>query len=249
MQCPNCGAEAPNDALSCPNCETKLESIWQAPRISDTPQEMQTEHSVGDATKLTESHSGERAPKVTTPSERRRTYWEAHERRTLSEAQEQGRLFAKAEKRVWVIGWLQLIAAVVITLLVIVGLFSESSIDLLSVIMAIPLIALNAFAGYTAIKERAEWYWVSVLNQALQIPSVALGSIVANYSGLGGIWLAISWGEGARFGVSANFSPGFAFQYYPGGLPTGHIAIDILAIIFIVALLTVKERKATANKQ
>ncbi len=219
MQCPNCGAEAPNDALSCPNCGTKLESIWQAPRISDTPQEMQTEHSVGDATKLTESRSGERAPKVTTPSEQRRAraFREARERRTHGEAVEQGRLFAKAEKRVWVIGCLQLIAAVVITLLVIVGLFSEPRIDLLSVIIAIPLIALNAFADYTAIKERVEWYWVSVLNQALQIPSVALGSIVANYSGLGGVWVAISWGEeGARFGVSANFSPGFAFHYYPG---------------------------------
>ncbi len=234
MQCPNCGAEAPNDALSCPNCGTKLESIWQAPRISDTPQEMQTEHSVGDATKLTES---------------RRAYREARERRTLSEAQGQGRLFAKAEKRVKAIGYLQIIAAVVIALLVIDGLFAEPRMALLSVIMAIPLIALNAFAGYTAIKGRVEWYWVSVLNQALQIPSVALGSITANYSGLGGVWVAISWvEEGARFGVSANFSPGFAFQYYPGGLPTGHIAIDILAIIFIVALLTVKEIKSTANK-
>ena len=168
----------------------------------------------------------------------------------MTEAQEQGRLFAKAEKRVWVIGCLQLIAAVVITMLVIPGLFAEPRMALLSVIVAIPLIALNAFAGYTAIKERVEWYWVSVLNQALQIPSAALGSIVANYSGLGGVWVAISWGEeGAGFGVSADFSPGFAFYYYPGGLPTGHIAIDILAIIFIVALLTVKERKATANKQ
>ncbi|TLU66150.1 hypothetical protein FE810_05365 [Thalassotalea litorea] len=167
----------------------------------------------------------------------------------ISEAIEKSKeeAFSIAKNRVKIIGYFQLTAAVAI-LLYYVGSIFDGSFSFLSTVVAIPFIALNAIAGMTAIKENHKYYWLSILNQSLQVLSIGLGSISATYSGLGSAYVYISWNTQFLFGASASFSPGFSFNQYTGNLPTQWISIDIVAIIFISALLTVSKVKSTANK-
>jgi hypothetical protein len=163
-----------------------------------------------------------------------------------SQQQEQ-QAFSIAENRVKIIGYFQLTAAVVILFMLIL-LVIDGSATMLNSSIAIIAIALNAVAGYTAINEMYDKYWISVLNQLIQVPSLAIGSVKAAYSGLGAIYLYIDWTNGVQFGFSASFSPGFSFLKYTGSSPSQYIGVDILALIFLAALLTVSQVKGIANK-
>jgi len=155
--------------------------------------------------------------------------------------------FSLAENRVKIIGYFQLTASIVILLYFIYYLF-DGGISLEEGSYYIFFIVLNAIAGFTAVKEKYKWYWVSIFNQCLQIPSIAMGAISANYSGLGGVHIGVSWGDTYELILSAPFSPGFLYREYTGTLPTQSFAIDLLAFVYIAALLTVSEAKSTANK-
>lgn len=148
--------------------------------------------------------------------------------------------YSLAESRVKLIGYFQIAAAVTILLYYFISI-SGDSVSLLSTISALATVILNAVAGFTCIKEKHEYYWLSVLNQGLQIPSISLGAISATYSGLGGAYVYISWNTEFLFGATALFSPGFSFVQYTSNLPTQSISIDVLAVIFIGALLTVSD--------
>jgi len=158
------------------------------------------------------------------------------------------RNFILAEKRVKIIGYFQLAAALGITSFLLIELASDSTYVLTSQIVGWLLVLLNVFAGITAIRENYRWYWLSILNQALQLPSVAFGSIMANYSGLGGIYATFYWGE-QNFGIdfSASFSPGFSFLEMSESLTSGRFSIDALAVLFATALITVREKKLDTN--
>ena len=149
--------------------------------------------------------------------------------------------FDLAEKRVKLIGYFQIAAAIAIP---IVLLLSEN-VSFLTIVIALIVVALNGFAGYTALKELKKFYWVSVFNQSLQVLSFGLGSVLLNYSGLGGVYLSITFAESTSFGLKANFSPGFLYQEYNGNIAEQFVAIDIMAIVFIAALVTVGSK---ANK-
>lgn len=164
-----------------------------------------------------------------------------------SQQQEQ-QAFSIAENRVKIIGYFQLTAAVVVLFMLIL-LVIDGSATMLNSSIAIIAIALNAVAGYTAINEMYDKYWISVLNQLIQVPSLAIGSVKTAYSGLGAIYLYIDWTNDVQFGFSASFSPGFSFFKFTGISPTQYIGVDILALIFLVALLTVSQVKGTASKQ
>lgn len=126
-----------------------------------------------------------------------------------SQQQEQ-QAFSIAENRVKIIGYFQLTAAVVVLFMLIL-LVIDGSATMLNSSIAIIAIALNAVAGYTAINEMYDKYWISVLNQLIQVPSLAIGSVKTAYSGLGAIYLYIDWTNDVQFGFSASFSPGFSF--------------------------------------
>lgn len=155
--------------------------------------------------------------------------------------------FSLAEHRIKFIGYFQLAAAIAIILYYLSSI-ADGSVSLLSTAVTLPLIVLNILAGFTALKENYKYYWLSILNQLLQIPSIALGSISATYSGLGGAYVYLSWGTEFSFGATAAFLPGFSFNQFTTNLATQSISIDIIAIIFIGALLTVSKVKSTANK-
>jgi len=155
--------------------------------------------------------------------------------------------FSLAENRVKIIGYFQLVASIVILYFFIDSLL-DSGASIEESLYYLFFIILNAIAGFTAVKEKYKWYWVSIFNQCLQIPSIVLGSIAANYSGLGGIHIGVSWSETYELILSAPFSPGFLYQEYTGNLPTQSLSIDLLAFVYIAALLTAGEAKSTANK-
>lgn len=154
--------------------------------------------------------------------------------------------FDTALNRIKVIGYLQLLAAIVIAINVLSTL-GDASFSWLSLLVAIPLIGLNVFAGYTAVKEQVHWYWVSILNQSLQVISLGLGTITANYSGLGYMGVSLLQSDGIELKFSGGFSPGFAFQQYTEALQVQWVQIDILAILFIGALITVKSASAVSE--
>ena len=90
--------------------------------------------------------------------------------------------FSIMENRVKIIGYFQLAAAAVI-LIMFMLLVIDGSASILSSSIAIIAIALNAIAGYTAVKEMHDKYWISVLNQLLQVP----GPQIERLSGIGKI--------------------------------------------------------------
>ncbi len=151
--------------------------------------------------------------------------------------------FKLAEKRVKIIGVFQMIAAIAILASLLLNIFSDSGVSLYSVILLIILIGLNAFAGYTAFKEMHRWYWLSILNQSFQIISISLGTLIINYSGIGGIYLVFENGVDFNVGLNANFSPGFILYSLNDELPFSSISIDLLALVFISALLTVNSER------
>lgn len=151
-----------------------------------------------------------------------------------------------ALNRIKVIGYLQLLAAIVIAINVL-STWGDASFSWLSLLVVIPLIGLNAFAGYTAVKEQVHWYWISILNQSLQVIGLGVGTITANYSGLGYIGVTLLQSDGVQLKFSGGFSPGFAFQHYTEVLQAQWIQIDILAILFIGALVTVNNASAVSE--
>lgn len=155
--------------------------------------------------------------------------------------------FSIAENRVKIIGYFQLAAAVVILIMFMLVVI-DGSVTIFSSSIAVVAIALNAVAGYTAVKEMHDKYWISVLNQLIQVFSLAVGSVKVAYSGLGGIYFYLDWTNEVQLGFSAYFSPGFSFLKYAGNSPTQYISVDILALFFLVALSTVSQVKGTANK-
>jgi len=157
--------------------------------------------------------------------------------------------FSIAEERVKIIGYFQLVASIGIAIILIMALFSDNGSSLFSQIVGWFFVGLNAVAGYTAVKENYKFYWLSILNQALQVPSIAIGTIIANYSGLGGGYLIIYWGaEESGINFSANLDPGFSFLQLSESLSSGSISFDLLALVFMSALLTVKDAKSNTNQ-
>ncbi|PMG76821.1 hypothetical protein BCU84_12200 [Shewanella sp. 10N.286.51.B7] len=141
-----------------------------------------------------------------------------------------------AENRVLIIGYLQVIAALAITITYFLSVFDGTA-SLLSTMVTVVLVVLNIVAGITAIREKYKYYWLSILNQALQIPNIAIGTISAKYSGLGGAYVSIHLAPQVSLGVDASFSPGFALYQYTASMQSQFISIDILAIIFLGALI------------
>ncbi|WP_157936301.1 hypothetical protein, partial [Shewanella sp. 10N.286.52.B9] len=141
---------------------------------------------------------------------------------------------------------LQVIAALAITITYFLSVFDGTA-SLLSTMVTVVLVVLNIVAGITAIREKYKYYWLSILNQALQIPNIAIGTISAKYSGLGGAYVSIHLAPQVSLGVDASFSPGFALYQYTASMQSQFISIDILAIIFLGALITVSEGKSTAD--
>ncbi|WP_032095864.1 MULTISPECIES: hypothetical protein [unclassified Alteromonas] len=148
--------------------------------------------------------------------------------------------------KVTTVGYFQIGAAIVLSLLIIYsGIFGQG-VTVLTVSIAIPLIVLNAIAGITAIKLLTKWYWLSILNQILQVVSLNLGSFYINYAGLGYINIVLSWGQEFSLGFDAQFSPGFNFYKFTETLPLQTFGIDIMAIIFILAFIRLKDVEARA---
>lgn len=144
------------------------------------------------------------------------------------------------------VGVFQLISGVVLVAILLYSAFFGSGVSFFSAVIAIPLALLNGFAGLTALKLMSKWYWVSIFNQALQLVSASIGTLYVNYAGLGYFNIWVSWGNKLSLGFDAQLSPGFAFYKYTENLQNQFIGIDLLAILFIFALIRIKDGEESA---
>ena len=144
---------------------------------------------------------------------------------------------SKSLKRVTVVGWFQIVSAIalLITLAIVV---SKGLSSFLVGAMFIALITLNAVAGYTALKNLYRWYWLSIVNQSLQVVSFALGNLIYSYNAIGGIFFTITTYNGLNIGLQASIEPGFKIYYIYEAFQNPAMQVDILAIMLITALVT-----------
>jgi cation transport ATPase len=150
--------------------------------------------------------------------------------------------FKSAEKRVKIVGVFQLLAVVIMPLNLLMLFSSDKSFSSGDFILVFLFLAFNGVAGWTAFKSMKKYYWLSILNQSVQLFSFAAGSVLVNYSGIGGIYAMLEWGEGLGFQFSVRFNPGFSFLVFEQPLPSGYLAIDMIAVVFIIALVTVLKK-------
>ncbi len=149
-------------------------------------------------------------------------------------------LVAIEKEALKIIGYFQLLGSALITYFLIVS----SNHSTINISVGIAFILLNLVSGVTAIKEMYSWYWLSILNQGLQIINLSMGKYIINYSAIGGIYTGFKWGEGEYLmKFSFNLTPGYAFYQLSEELSKNFILIDVLAVVFFVALVTVKENK------
>ncbi|MCO7187546.1 MULTISPECIES: hypothetical protein [unclassified Pseudoalteromonas] len=138
-----------------------------------------------------------------------------------------------AETRVKVIGYIQLLAAFVMTVGLIFGpLTSWQS------LISVPFIVLSAAAGYTAISEQVKWYWLSILNQGLQVVSFSFGILNYKYTGLGGIQIGFTWLKEFELSFGILFSSTVRLTGNSDVFSLNALQIDVLALVLMVALLT-----------
>ncbi len=151
---------------------------------------------------------------------------------------------AETAKRVVLLGWFQLAAFAFLVIYFLINLVTAPGeiLTVLAVSAWVIAIALNGFAGFLSIQKKVLGYYLSLVNQLLQVISVAGGTFFYNYSGIGGIYIYYREG-GVGFegvGFEALFNPGFRIVW---GLAVDAslVAIDLLAIFFIVVLLSAIE--------
>jgi len=143
----------------------------------------------------------------------------------------------KAKKRVYFLGIIQFFAAFCLLFLAYKVINSEqTSLILLALIFLFAL--FNAICAYTLLTKQKKWYWLSLVNQGLQIPNIAYGKLVYSYTAVGTLFVGFNW-PGFEFHITALLNPGFQFHYLSKAMHFGFVGIDILAIVFFFAILTV----------
>ena len=163
------------------------------------------------------------------------------------------REFTSANKKITkIIGYLQLTAPFFIVAVLILTFISSTTTPLWYIAISLCAIVLNACAGYTLLKGKTKYYWLSIFNQTLQIPKITIGSLLLKYSGIGGIFFGIEWRNSkfwdtVNLSFSPTLSPGFTFQNPFASSQSGSIEFDIIAIIFIFALIMVTGADLSTN--
>lgn len=180
-------------------------------------------------------------PRLMEEIEKRKGEFQEHQQAIQENAIKFNRSYAKG------LGYFQIAAGVVIAIAWIMSL-AEGTETLFNSTVIISIIALNLIAGYTCIKDMFNYYWVSIVNQGLQLFSFAVGSSYINYSGLGGIYLQFVWGGDWSIKTLASFAPGFQIAQLNVQLTQQWIGIDLLAIAYISILLTVLRIERNENK-
>lgn len=128
------------------------------------------------------------------------------------------------------LGIMQVITAVSMIVMLVLSITNTS---ILVILITVLVILLNATAGITLFKRNTRFYYLSYLNQGLQVVSFGIGSLYYNYYGLGGVYLMIDWVSDAYNWFSASFNLGGAVFEYSSLYNLGFIQIDVLAIFFM----------------
>ncbi|MCJ8272830.1 MAG: hypothetical protein MJK04_25965, partial [Psychrosphaera sp.] len=95
--------------------------------------------------------------------------------------------------------------------------------------------------GFTAITQKLKYIWLSVVNQCLHIIGIDMDHISVDYIGIGDIGVEFGWAinESVEFNLTAAFEPGFSFIEHATALSVQTIQFDLIAVVFVIALLSV----------
>jgi hypothetical protein len=145
---------------------------------------------------------------------------------------------SKTEGRVRLLGWLQLAASGIIFFLLLKSAI-QGQLNILTILLCAFAISLNFFAGYLSIKRKALGYWLSIVNQSLQILSFAVGSILYRYSGIGGVYLTfLKDDEGVEFGFLHFIRKVIVKKLQEGDLKKEEIVGRLLNLSLIIYALS-----------
>jgi len=107
------------------------------------------------------------------------------------------------------------------------------------------LLLFNLFAGVESLRSKRRGYWASLVNELLQLPSLAVRGFAYEYIGLGQVQVMVggvfnpSGDLLYQVGFQADFNPGFFVLLFGGAWVGANIAIDLLSTIFAVFLANV----------
>jgi hypothetical protein len=145
---------------------------------------------------------------------------------------------SKTEGRVRLLGWLQLAASGIIFFLLLKSAI-QGQLNILTILLCAFAISLNFFAGYLSIKRKALGYWLSIVNQSLQILSFAVGSTLYRYSGIGGVYLTfLKDDEGVEFGFLHFIRKVIVKKLQEGNLKKEEIVGRLLNLSLIIYALS-----------
>lgn len=150
-------------------------------------------------------------------------------------------------KLIVILGWSQLLSAAILLVLLVVRFINVpdgQSVTLYGFIIWMIPFGLNGFAGYLSVKGKLVGYWLSIINQAMQLILLNIGGWVYSYSGVGGIYAYLS--HDYSLGINAMTNPGFRIKI-AGSLEPNYVAIDLLALLFIVVIAVAIKDKRTSN--
>lgn len=150
-------------------------------------------------------------------------------------------------KLIVILGWSQLLAAAILLVLLVIKLINApdgQSVTLSGFIIWMIPFGLNGFAGYLSVKEKLVGYWLSIINQAMQLILFNIGGWLYSYSGVGGIYAYLS--HDYSLGINATTNPGFRIKI-AGAPEPNYVAIDLLALLFIVVIALAIKEKRTNN--
>ena len=140
-------------------------------------------------------------------------------------------LVCKTNKRVKLLGYVQVATAIILAFFLLYNLFTYPS--ALAIITLQIAISFNGIAGYLLIKQKVSGYYLSLVNLGLQTLSINTGTFYFSYNGIGVVFLTIR--KGVFLG--ALFKPGYSIAWGENVGPPG-ISIDLLAVFFILVLLS-----------
>lgn len=92
-------------------------------------------------------------------------------------AQEKEDNIKNAYEVVNALGFLQLAASALILIVLVYYSYQGQSFSVLTIILAVLFSVLNFISGYTTIKQKTKLYWISILNQSLQVLSLSIGKL------------------------------------------------------------------------
>jgi hypothetical protein len=111
--------------------------------------------------------------------------------------------------------------------------------SLITLALFAAFVSLNLFAGVESYRNRRRGYWVGLLNELLQVPSLAIPGFAYEYIGLGQVVVGVKINPSDftfLVGFSADLLPGTFLLWLAGPSDGANIAVDVISAAFVIVL-------------